>query len=183
MSRLGEILINETLITRDQLTEALTYQKAHGGRLGSCLVKLNFVSEESLTSCLSRQYGIASINLTYFEPDAEIIKLIPREIANKHVIVPLGKEGTTLQVAMSDPNNVMLLDELKFITSLTIEPLVAAESQLRLAVEKAYGSSHEAELKHVYQNIQNSDPNAVEVMDEKDEEVNVQSLERESEEA
>src|SRR5689334_5508768 len=150
MSRLGELLINETLITREQLTEALTYQKAHGGRLGSCLVKLNFVSEESLTACLSRQYGVASINLTYYEPDAAITKLIPRDTANKHLIVPIGREGSTLQVAMSDPNNVMLLDELKFITSMTIEPLVAAESQLRIAVDKAYGSSHEEELKRVY---------------------------------
>ena len=184
MSRLGELLISEKLITRDQLQEALAYQKAHGGRLGSCMVRLNFVSEESLTSTLSRQYGIASINLTYFEPDADIIKVIPRDIAYKYQVVPLSRESTTLQVAMSDPNNVAVLDELKFITNLNIEPLVAAESQLRTAVEKAYGTTHEAELKRVYQNLgSNTDPSNVEVMEEEEEEVDVQSLERESEEA
>ena len=105
MSRLGELLITETLITREQLTEALTYQKANGGRLGSCLVKLNFVSEESLTACLSRQYGVASINLTYYEPDPEMTKLIPREIApnRKEILLPTkksGRQATRVKIAI-----------------------------------------------------------------------------------
>jgi type IV pilus assembly protein PilB len=180
MSRLGELLVSETLITREQLTEALTYQREHGGRLGTCLLKLSFVSEESLTGCLSRQYGVASVNLNYYEPDAAIIKLIPREVANKYQVVPLRREGSTLHVAIGEPNNVVVLDELKFITGLTIEPLVAAEMQLRLAVDKAYGTSHEAGLKRVNPKIGNGDSD-VEVMSK--EEVNVQSLKRESEEA
>src|SRR5437879_6001228 len=114
MSRLGELLITDNLITRDQLTEALAYQKTHGGRLGSCLVKLKFVSEDNLTTTLSRQYGLSSINLAYFEPDAEVVKIISRELAYKYQVVPLSREGSTLQVAMSDPNNVVILDELKF---------------------------------------------------------------------
>ena len=184
MSRLGELLISEKLITRDQLVEALAYQKAHGNRLGSCLVKLNFVSEESLTSTLSRQYGIASINLAYFEADAEIIKIIPRDVANKYQVIPLSREGSTLQIAMSDPNNVVLLDELKFITGLHIDPLVAAESQLRTAILKAYGTTHDAEVKRVYQNLgSGADSANVEVMNEEEEDVDIQSLERESGEA
>ena len=152
-SRLGEILISDNLLTRDQLTEALVYQKANGGRLGSCLVKLNFVSEENLTLTLSQQYGVSSINLAYFEPDPEIIKIIPREIANKYQVVPLSREGTTLQVAVSDPNNVVILDELKFLTGLTIEPLVSAETLLREAIERFYGTSQEVELQRVFQNL------------------------------
>src|SRR5437868_6932810 len=107
MSRLGELLINDNLITRDQLAEALAYQKSHGERLGRCLVKLNFVSEDNLTSTLSRQYGISSINLSYFEPDLEVIKVISREMAFKYQVLPLSREGSTLQIAMSDPNNVV----------------------------------------------------------------------------
>jgi len=183
MSRLGELLVNDQLLTREQLSEALAYQKANGGRLGSCLIRLNFVSEEALTSILSRQYGISSINLTYFEPDAEIIKLVPREFALKHQVVPLRRDASTLQVATSDPNNVVILDELKFMTGCTIEPLVAAESQIRVTVEKLYGTSTDAELKRVFQNIVGIDPSNVEFMADEEEDVDVQSLERESEEA
>jgi type IV pilus assembly protein PilB len=181
MSRLGEILITEKLITREQLNEALVYQEAHGGRLGSCLVRLNFVSEEALTSVLSRQYGIASINLTYFEPDPEIIKILPRDVAYKYQAIPLAREGTTLQVALSDPNNVLVLDELKFLTGMTIEPMVAGESQLREAIDRFYGTSHDVELKKVFQNL--GGESNVEVMNDEEENVDVQSLERESEEA
>jgi type IV pilus assembly protein PilB len=182
-SRLGELLIHENLITREQLNEALAYQRANGGRLGSCLVRLNFVSEDSLTATLSRQYGIASINLPYFEPDAEVIKILPREIAYKYQVIPLSREGTALQVAMSDPNNVVVLDDLKFITGMTIEPMVAAESQLREAIDKFYGTSHDAELKKVFQNLGGGGDANVEVMADEEEDVDVQSLERESEEA
>jgi type IV pilus assembly protein PilB len=183
VSRLGEILITENLVTREQLNEALVYQKAHGGRLGSCLVRLNFVSEEALTSVLSRQYGIASINLTYFEPDPEIIKILPRDVAYKYQAIPLGREGTTLQVALSDPNNVLVLDELKFLTAMTIEPMVASESQLREAIDRFYGTSHDEEVKKVFQNLGAGGDSNVEVMSDEEENIDVQSLERESEEA
>jgi type IV pilus assembly protein PilB len=183
LSRLGEILIAENLITRDQLNEALAYQKASGLRLGSSLVRLKFVSEDNLTAVLSRQYGLASINLTYFEPDAEVVKILPREIADKYQVVPLSREATTLQIAVSDPNNVVLLDELKFITGLTIEPLVAAESQLREAIDRFYGTSHDAEVKKVFQNLGGNTDSNVEVMGDEEEAVDVESLERESEEA
>ncbi len=182
-SRLGELLINENHITRDQLNEALAYQRANGGRLGSCLVKLKFVSEENLTSVLSRQYGVASINLAYFEPDAEVIKIIPREIALKYQVVPLSREGSTLQIAVSDPNNVVLLDELKFVTGLTIEPLVASETQLREAIERFYESAQELELKRVFQNLGVTPDSNLELVDVDEQEVDVASLERESEEA
>src|ERR1051326_5672843 len=71
---IGKLLIRESLITREQLNEALVYQKAHGGRLRSCLVQLKLLTEDTLTAILSQQYGIASINLTYFEPDTEVTK-------------------------------------------------------------------------------------------------------------
>ena len=80
-SRLGEILIKESLITSDQLKKALDYQKQHGGRLGTCLTKLGFVTDDEITQVLSRQYGVPSINLKYYEVDPTVIKLIPQDTA------------------------------------------------------------------------------------------------------
>src|SRR5690349_17614297 len=176
-SRLGELLITENLITREQLNEALAFQRANGGRLGSCLVKLKIVSEESLTSVLSRQHGLASINLAYFEPDAEVVEVIPRDIALKYQVIPLSREGSTLQIAVSDPSNVIVLDELKFVTGLNIEPLVAPESQLREAIERIYESAQELELKRVFQNLGVAPAESnLEVMEDHDEAVDVASL-------
>src|SRR5213594_3314144 len=83
-SRLGELLIRQKLITREQLEEALSYQRNNGGRLGACLVALGHVSEVDITATLSRQYGIPSIDITYFELDPEVIKLLPRDVAFKY---------------------------------------------------------------------------------------------------
>ena len=184
MSRLGELLVNQRLITRDQLDEALAFQKANGGRLGSCLVKLKYVQEDDLTNALSRQYGIPCINLSYFEMDPEVIKLLPRDVALKYQVVPLSKVGTALSIAIADPNNVVALDELKFMTGLHIETLVASESQVREALERAYGTNTDSELRKVIQNLSGGAiDTAMELVSDEEAEVDIQSLERESEEA
>src|SRR4029434_2188930 len=96
--RIGELLLKEKRITPDQLQEALNYQKANGGKLGFNLVKLGFVKDEELTSLLSKQYGVPSINLAQFEIDPAVIKLIPAETAQKYQIVPLSRAGATLTI-------------------------------------------------------------------------------------
>ena len=102
-SRLGEILIKENLITSDQLRQALDLQKGSGGRLGTCLMKLGFITDDEITGVLSRQYGVPSINLKYYEVDATVIKLIPQDTAVRYQIVPLSRVGSTLTIAMTDP--------------------------------------------------------------------------------
>ena len=102
--RIGELLLKEKRITPAQLQEALNYQKTNGGKLGFNLVKLGFVKDEEITALLSKQYGVPSINLTQFEIDAAIIKLIPAETAQKYQIVPLSRSGATLTIAMTDPD-------------------------------------------------------------------------------
>lgn len=89
-SRLGEILIKESLITAEQLKKALEYQKQHGGRLGTCLMKLGIVSDDEISQVLSRQYGVPSINLKYYEVEPTVIKLIPQETAVRYQVVPLA---------------------------------------------------------------------------------------------
>src|SRR5947199_372194 len=124
-SRLGELLIKDSLITSDQLRQALEHQKTSGGKLGTCLMRLGFISDEEITSVLSRQYGVPSINLKYYEVDASVIKLVPQDTAIRYQIVPLSRVGSTLTIAMTDPTNVFAMDDIKFMTVFNLEPGVA----------------------------------------------------------
>src|SRR4030067_2703992 len=121
-ARLGDMLVKATLITKDQLQNAPQQQETSGGRIGSNLVKLGFISEDDITSFLSRQYGVPSINLSHFEIDANVIKLIPSEIAQKHQVIPITRTGNVLTVAMADPRHIFAIDDIKFMTGFKVEP-------------------------------------------------------------
>ena len=136
--RIGELLLKEKRITPAQLQEALNYQKTSGGKLGYNLVKLGFVKDEEITSLLSKQYGVPSINLAQFEIDPAIVKLIPSETAHKYQIVPLSRAGATLTIAMTDPTNVFAMDDIKFMTGYNVEPVVASETAVTDAISRYY---------------------------------------------
>jgi type IV pilus assembly protein PilB len=136
--RIGELLLKEKRITPAQLQEALNYQKTNGGKLGFNLVQLGFVKDEEITALLSKQYGVPSINLTQFDVDAAVIKLIPSETANKYQIVPLSRSGATLTIAMTDPTNVFAMDDIKFMTGYNVEPVVASETAVSEAIQRYY---------------------------------------------
>jgi type IV pilus assembly protein PilB len=139
--RLGDLLVREKIINSQQLEQALKEQKRSGGRLGSVLVKLGFLSDEEVTNFLSRQYGVPAINLQYFELDASVTKLIPEETARKHHILPLSRVGASLTIAMVDPTNVFAMDDIKFMTGFNIEPVVASETSIMEGIDKAYAAS------------------------------------------
>src|ERR687894_2972964 len=145
-AKLGEILVRENLLTPQQLREALDYQREHGGRLGFNLVKLGLVSDEMVTAVLSRQYGVPSVNLDLFDVDAAVIRLIPREVADKYSVLPLSRVGATLTLAMVDPTNVFAMDDIKFMTGLNIEPVVVSEASVQGAIGNYYDQSREIEL-------------------------------------
>jgi len=136
--RLGELLLREKRITPAQLQEALNHQKANGGKLGMTLVKLGMVNDEEITALLSRQYGVPFINLAQFDIDASVLKLIPAETAQKYQIVPIGRSGATLTIAMTDPTNVFALDDIRFMTGYSVEPVVASEIAVGDAIQKYY---------------------------------------------
>src|SRR5919206_2507486 len=139
--RIGELLLKEKKITPDQLQQALAAQKNNGGKLGYNLVKMGFVKDEEITALLSKQYGVPSINLTQFEIDPTVIKLIPSETANKYQIVPLSRAGATLTIAMTDPTNVFAMDDIKFMTGYNVEPVVASETAVTDAIQKYYSAA------------------------------------------
>src|SRR6478609_2292940 len=145
-AKLGEILVRENLITPQQLRETLEYQRANGGRLGSNLVKLGYVSDDVVTAVLSRQYGVPSINLDLFQIDKAVIKLISEDVALKYSVLPISKSGATLTLAMADPTNVFAMDDIKFMTGLNVEPVIASESSIQLAIGKYYTGSAEIDI-------------------------------------
>ena len=136
--RIGDLLLKEKRITPAQLQEALNYQKTNGGKLGLNLVKLGFVTDEEITSLLSKQYGVPSINLAQFEIDASVIKLIPADTAQKYQIIPLSRSGATLTIAITDPTNVFAMDDIKFMTGYNVEPVVASETAVTDAIKRYY---------------------------------------------
>jgi type IV pilus assembly protein PilB len=145
--KLGELLLKENMVTPQQLQEALGHQKSHGGKLGKAFVQLGYVRDEEITSLLSRQYGVPSINLDHFEVDPTIIKVIPAETSRKYQILPLSRSGATLTIAMADPTNVFAMDDIKFMTGYNVEPVVASETSLEEAIDKYYGSSRSLQLR------------------------------------
>jgi len=172
--RLGDILIREGLITRDQLTAALAEQKSSGHRLGYVLVKLGLVQELEVTKVLARQYRMPAVDLTRFEVDPKIVKLIPADFALKHVVLPLKREGRTLTVAMADPTNTGVLDDLKFITRYDLFPVIAGEYTLRSLIEKHYESSDE-QLQTLLKDMEQLGDGDVEVVEEQEDEAATQA--------
>jgi type IV pilus assembly protein PilB len=145
--KLGELLLKENMVTPQQLQEALNHQKMGGGKLGKAFVSLGFVKDEEITSLLSRQYGVPSINLDHFEVDPSIIKIIPAETARKYQVLPLSRSGAVLTIAMADPTNVFAMDDIKFMTGYNVEPVVASEGAIEDSIERYYGSTRSLELR------------------------------------
>ncbi|MET0649652.1 MAG: ATPase, T2SS/T4P/T4SS family, partial [Pyrinomonadaceae bacterium] len=158
-AKLGEILVRENLLTPHQLREALEFQREHGGRLGFNLVKMGLVSDDMITAVLSRQYGVPSVNLELFDVDESVIRLIPRDVADKYSVLPLSRVGATLTLAMVDPTNVFAMDDIKFMTGLNIEPVVVSEASVQEAISRYYSGSREIELARDFEEEQNANGN------------------------
>ena len=186
-TQIGELLVKENFITNDQLEIALKQQRQTGGRLGSILINLGFVEDDDITALLSRKYGVPSINLSFFQIDPAVVKLIPVEVAQKYMVVPLSRVGSTLTVASADPTNVFAMDDIKFMTGFNVEPVVASETSITEALEKYYGTPHSIELKRVYEQIAQVDKDGSLDLDleatEDEEEVSLDQLERSSQDA
>ncbi|MGH9602265.1 MAG: GspE/PulE family protein, partial [Terriglobales bacterium] len=182
--RLGDLLVKDKVITPEQLDQALKTQKEGGAnaRLGSVLVKLGFLSDDDVTNFLSRQYGVPAINLSYFEIDPTVVKLIPQETAKRYQILPLSRVGASLTIAMVDPTNVFAMDDIKFMTGFNIEPVVASETAILGAIEKAYGSTAEEDMEKVMQSVSEMGEADVELQAE-EEQMGLGDLEKAADEA
>lgn len=140
-TRIGDLLVRTGLVTSEQLTLALENQRQHGGLLGAHLVKLGFIAEDALMECISQQYGVPIIELAGYELDENILQLIPRELAIKHMLVPLVVKDRVLTVAMADPSNILAINDIKFITGHDIQVVLAPESGIKTTHEKVFESN------------------------------------------
>jgi type IV pilus assembly protein PilB len=146
-------------------------------------MKLGFIIDDEITGVLSRQYGVPSINLKYYEVEASVIKLIPQDTAVRYQIVPLSRVGSTLTIAMTDPTNVFAMDDIKFMTGFNVEPVVASETAIAEAITKFYGEAEsEEELSKVIKDLTGDDAADLELASEV-QEMNLAELEKAAEEA
>ncbi len=136
--RLQEILIKNKLISEDDLKLALQVQKEHGGKLSDVLVKLSLINEKDLFIALSEGLGFPPISLARFKIEAEVLKLVPKEMAKHYQIVPIAKMGRTLTVAMADPLNVFAIDDVKNLTGYEINPIIADQKEILQTIEQYY---------------------------------------------
>ncbi|MBX3173591.1 MAG: Flp pilus assembly complex ATPase component TadA [Gemmatimonadaceae bacterium] len=173
--RIGDLLVKEGLITRDQLQKALDEQRHSGTRVGYNLIKLGFIQENELTRTLARQYKMPAVDLSKFEVDPKIIKLVPADLATKNLVLPLKRDGRTLTVAMADPTNMGVIEDLKFITRYDIFPVIAGEFTLRNVIEKHYESS-DVQMSALLDEIEGLEDGDIEVLEDKEEEMSATAL-------
>ena len=178
MSRLGELLLRDQIISPEQLQRAQEESRKSGDRLGNALIKTGAIPEEDLTQFLSKQYGVPAVNLAEFDIDPEVIALVPKDVAIRHRVVPVNRAGSSLIVAIADPSNILAIDDLKFVTGYNIEAVVASDVGISDAIERYYNRREELDLNKVMNEIQDS----VEV-GSVSEEINLTDLERAAEDA
>lgn len=138
---LAEVLVSSHLIDLDQLEQARRDQKANGGRLTTAVVRLGFVKDAQLVEFLGKQYSLPTIDLSGFEVDPEALKLLTRQVCDKHMVIPVSRAGKSLVVAFADPSNIYVKDDLALLTRSKIEAVVASESAILAAIDKYYGGS------------------------------------------
>ena len=156
---IGELLVRENLLSTEQLRKARAEASSKGSRIGAEITELGFMDEHELTDFVAKQYGVPSIDLDDFEVDAEVIALIPEEVALKHTVVPVNRAGSTLILATSDPSDIFALDDIKFLTGYTIQPVVASEEAIKRAIQKYFDES--SSLEDVMADFDDSDIDVV----------------------
>jgi type IV pilus assembly protein PilB len=167
------MLLNSGLITREQLEQALRKQREEGGRIGYNLVKIQAISESDLNEFLSRQHCIESVNIDEIDIDEDVVKLIPGDIARRYEVVPIQRMGKTLVVAMTDPDNLFAIDDLRFSLGMEIEPHICASSMIMCALRKFYPDSEsmvsvdKSNAMMEREEDENSGPSAVDELKEK----------------
>jgi type IV pilus assembly protein PilB len=136
--KLAEILVRDNVITQEELDRAMEIQESSGGSLGSILIDNGYANEWEIAAAIGKQLNVPFITLSHYEIDQSILHSIPTELVRKYQIVPVDRTGDTLTVALSDPSNIYLLDELRLLTNCKIVPVISFESDIREAIERYY---------------------------------------------
>jgi type IV pilus assembly protein PilB len=153
---LKEILLRDNLIKPEDFERAMEEQRRSGGELSRVLLRLKLVGEDQLSVVLSEALQLPLINLNLFKVDPSLLKLIPKETAEKSLIIPISKLNDQLTVAMVDPLDMLTIDNIKAITSLSVSVVLARPKDIRTAIEKAYAQSNSSDLEEIFQDIKDT---------------------------
>lgn len=167
-SKLGELLLREKIIDSEKLRQAIDYQKKNNLPISSALVALGFLTEEEIAQALSRQLGYPYIDLDQFEVFPEVISLIPAETAKRNLVMPIHKIKSFLTLAMVDPTDLEVIEDIRFRTGLSVQPVISTETGVTNAINKYYGTSDALKVKKLIEDIELADESRVNVIDEKE---------------
>jgi len=137
-NKLKDIIVSAGLVTEEQLAKALSLKEEEGKRLSDVLVQLGFVEEKALLACISEHFNVIPMSISKFSPDPELLKLVPKSLAQHYLLVPISKLGKRLTVAMSDPLNIFAIDDIKSLTELEIKAVLSSESEIIAAIQRFY---------------------------------------------
>ncbi|CAN5798898.1 type IV-A pilus assembly ATPase PilB [soil metagenome] len=177
--RLGDHLVRDGLVSQEQLDKALEDARSNSSRIGFSLVKLGFIGEQDLALALARQHRLPAVDLDRVKLDTKLLKLIPAEIAMKHLVIPLRRVGRTLTVAMANPSDLGVIDDLKFITRFEIEPVIAGEFTLRRVIEREYDTADE----RINDLLKQFDETDIEVVEQQDDDLNLGAIQAQVDDA
>lgn len=182
-SNLGELLLREKLLNSEQLKEALEYKKKNKVSIGTAIVSLGYVSEEDMAQVLSRQLGYPYIDLDQFDVYPDVIDLISVDIAKKHLVMPIHRIRSFLTLAMADPTDLNIIEDVRFRTGLSVQPVIASESAVINAINKYYGSADSLRVKQIVDEIEQAEDTSVNIIEEEEEDYDIEELVQSTEEA
>ena len=139
--QLGELLIERKIIKESELQKALQIQKEKGGLIGNILVLLGFATEEQIAQALTTQYGFPYLPLKNYEIDPDIVKLIPRNVAEQYALIAIDKVGNSLTVAMANPLNLHAIEDIELITNCKVQTFVSTQTDIKETIKKYYGAN------------------------------------------
>ena len=167
-SKLGELLLREKIIDADKLQQAIDYHKKNSLPVSSALVAIGLLTEEEIAQALSRQLGYPYIDLDQFEVFPEVISLIPAETAKRNLVMPIHKIKSFLTLAMVDPTDLEVIEDIRFRTGLSVQPVISTETGVTNAINKYYGTSDALKVKKLIEDIELADESRVNIIDEKE---------------
>jgi len=182
-SNLGELLIREKMLSQDQLKSAAEYQKKNEVAIGTAVVSLGYISEEEMAKALSRHLGYPYIDLDQFEVYEDALTLIPMDVAKKYLIMPIHRIRSFLTLAMVDPTDLDVIEDVRFRTALSIQPVIASETGILNAINKYYGSSDSLRVKDIVSEIVTPEGTDVNIVQEDEDDYSVEELVHSTEEA
>jgi len=153
---LKEILLRDKLITPEDLNRAIEEQERSGGELSRILLKLKLVPEDQLSVVLSEALQLPLINLNLFRIDPSLLKLIPKETAEKSLLIPISKLNDQLTIAMVDPLDILTIDNIKAMTSMSVSVVLARPREMRAALERSYVKNNSSDIEDIFQEMKDT---------------------------